>query len=85
MSNNKRFTFDLYFFVPTFFALVLPVFVPLSIRLLSGNGYLGALWLTWGDQHAQAYFGALAEDANGTLSGVLNKTALISHLISSVL
>mmetsp|Transcript_90062 Transcript_90062/g.173328 ORF Transcript_90062/g.173328 Transcript_90062/m.173328 type:complete len:366 (-) Transcript_90062:28-1125(-) len=70
-----------YFAAPCMFAILLTVFIPLSLRLFAGDGYLSALWHTWDDRHAVTYFSTLAEDLNSTAVEWRDKAATLNNLI----
>ena len=45
-DGGDRAVWFMYIFVPMYFSILLPVFLPLSLRLMAGQGYVGALQQT---------------------------------------
>merc|ERR1712113_417047 len=57
--NIRRNDWSTYLVLPSFIGMILPISMPLSLRLWQGQGYWHAFIATWNDRHALAYFCAL--------------------------
>jgi len=74
-----------YMHIPVFVAVVPPLFVPLAVRFLVGDGYLTAVALTWSDRHAAQYFTHLLSLTNHTMTAMLDQAFALIQLVNTIL
>lgn len=67
-----------YLYLPSFFGLILPISMPLTLRLLGGDTYSEALAATWNDRHASTYFNHLWSEAETACSKAFVWSILVS-------
>lgn len=57
--KQHRKHWEMYLLAPSVIAFMLPLMVPLALRLVGGGGYWTSLYETWNDRHLSTYINAL--------------------------